>query len=138
MTLREAVLATLQNDPPLMLLLTGGVHTGTEITRQNTPSAFDANSEIKPCALLKFSTDVPTTPPYTNASRTFLQVFFYQHSNYDVIEQARERVYALLHRKQIGTNVWEVQHTDDVLEADDNALGSALEVSRFVAIRLRG
>lgn len=136
MTLRESLLATLQGDPALALFLTGGVYSSTEISRQNTPLAFDANKELKPCALLKLSTD-GAVPPHNFGSRTFFSVMFYQRDGYDEIEQAKDRVYELLHYQKVGEGVWEIHHTDDVLDTRDDALGAALLISRFEVYRLR-
>lgn len=137
MTLRESLLQTLQSDAALSILLTGGAHTGTEISRQNTPAAFDANLELKPCALLKMSTDGPVAP-HTLGARTFFSVMFFQRDGYAEIESAKDRVFGLLHYQKIGEGVWEIHHTDDVLDTRDDALAAALIISRFEVIRLRG
>lgn len=137
MTLRETLKQTLEFDTALTALLTGGVYTGVEISRQNTPSAFDANLELKPCALLKMATDGPLAP-HNFGARTFFSVMFYERDGYTNIEAAKDRVFDLLHHQKIGAGVWEIHHTDDVLDTRDDALAAALMVSRFEVIRLRG
>lgn len=137
MGLRESVYDALNGDSTLMALLDGGLHTAVEISRQNTPGAFDANKELLPCALLKFSTETPFGP-FTHSARTLFNLMFYQRVGYDVINAARERAYALLHYQKIGEDVWEIDHADDVLDARDDALDVALVISRYYAIRLKG
>lgn len=137
MTLRDSILQMLQSDAALILTLTGGVHSGTEISRQNTPTAFDANLELKPCALLKMSTDGPIAP-HNFGARTFFSVMFFQRDGWAQIEAAKERVFVLLHFQKVGEGVWEIHHTDDVLDTRDDALAAALIISRFEVIRLRG
>ena len=131
-----AIVALLQADTTLLALLTGGVHRAQEISRQGTPSAFDTNKEIKPCALVKQETATPWGP-YEHSGRLYIIVWFYQRAGYDAIEQARQRVYTLLHRQQIspvgGGGCWDVSHVNDVLDQEDSTLGTAMTVSRYVA-----
>jgi len=136
MGLREDIQTTLAADATLAALLTGGIYAGTTISRQGTPEAFDANSELLPSALVSVETESPNGP-YVTSSRLFLTVRFYQDGGYDVIDDARERVFALLNAQKVGTNVWEILHTDDVLDQADPGLGCSLTVSRYVIHRLR-
>jgi hypothetical protein len=136
MGLRDSVITVLQADSTLMALLSGGVHGGTEISRQNTPTAFDANAEIRPCALVRTATDVPTGP-YVSSARTAIEIYFYQRAGYDTIEAAMLRTFSLLNRERVGVQVWEMQWGDDVNEQRDEALQCALAMSRYYAIRLK-
>ncbi len=120
-----------------MAILPGGVQQAIEITRQATPDAFDANSEIHPCALLKLSTDAPTGPHLTSSRLTF-NLYFYQLSGYTAIEAARYRAYSLLHRQKITpdnehTSCWQILHSNSILGQEDQALRCAMAMSRYQA-----
>jgi len=134
--MRETVRALLANDPTLAGLLTGGVYGATEISRQNTAAAFDANGELLPCALVKLETETPGGP-YDTSSRQFILILFYQRSGRTTIDAAVARAFTLLNRVKAGTNVWEIVHADDVLDLEDQALECSLAMSRYVAVRLR-
>lgn len=137
--MRDAIEAVLTGDGTLMATLTGGVHTATEISRQDTPSAFDANSEIEPCGLLRFETISPIGP-YEHSARLFFSVYLYERSGYTNIETARARIYTLLHRQRVTPSTggcWQIEHADDVLDQEDTALGCSLAVSRYYATILR-
>lgn len=133
--MRDAIFDALDHDVTLTAILTGGVHTATEISRQLTPGAFDANSEIKPCALLKFSSLVPRLP-YAHGARLTFSIMFYERAGYDSIETARARVYELLHTQKVSPAegaCWEIRHADDVLDQRDNVLDCSLAASRYSA-----
>lgn len=137
---KAALLASLTGDATLVSLLTGGVHGDVaEIKRgeDGTPAAFGPGTgEILPCALLKLGTDTPAGPHFTG-SRIVAILYFYQRAGYAVIEQARDRVYQLWHAQKIGTNVWQIFHSNDVNDTMDDALGCSLIVSRYEMVRLR-
>jgi len=101
----------------LMAVLTGGVYSGMEISRQDTPDAFNASGEIKPCALLGVEAD-DAAGPLLHSSRMFVVVRFYERSGYTAIDVALERIYALLHRQRVsGEGVFEIRHTGDVRDS---------------------
>ena len=149
LVLKDTLLALLRADPTLMALLPGGIHGDEQnsnslaqeaINRQDTPDAFDANTlELLPCALLLQESDahadfayVATT--FENAYRTFIRVTFYL----DVSGAARARVWTLLNMTSIpGDKVWQLRHTDDVIDQDHDALKAALDASRYEAVYLR-
>lgn len=138
--MRETIRALLAADPMLASILTGDVHTEVEISRTLTPTAFDEETqEILPCALVKLPTEQPAGPIHTG-SRLFLEVYFYQRAGYDAIDQAKDRVYVLLHRQRINypaTRMWEIRHTDDVSDQEDQALLCSLALSRYEILRNR-
>jgi hypothetical protein len=134
MTIRDDIEAVLQADGTLTGLLTGGIHAGGTITRQDTPGAFDANIEVLPCALINIETEVQSGP-YKGSTRAYMRVFFYQRSGYDVIDQALARVFTLLNRQKIGSKTWEVRWADDVRDQREQALGCSLSMSRYEVIR---
>lgn len=131
-----AIYNKLVADATLIASLTGGVHVTQEISRQTTPTAFDANKEMKPCALLKYSTATPVGP-HDNSGRQFVQIYLYERHSYTSIEAARRRIYVLLHRTQAtpvsGDGCYDIRHVGDVLGQQDSVLGSAMIVSRFAA-----
>ena len=141
--MRAAILDLLSGDSTLMATLTGGLYDAGsvgQISRQGTAAAFDANEEILPCGLLKFSSQ-GEFGPYEHSSRLFFSVMLYERVGYGSIETARARVYALLHRERVtpvSGGCWEIRHADDVLDVQDEALGCSLAVSRFWAVVNRG
>jgi len=136
MALEGDLLTSLTGDTTLMAALTGGVHSDTHISRQYTPTAFDANGELLPCALLRMAADVPA-PPHGRGSRQMVDVYLYQRTGYDAIRTARDRIFDLWHEKKIGAQTWQIFHTDDANDQEDDALGCSLIVTRFVVVRLK-
>lgn len=136
MSVPDDTRAVLMMDDALMAILTGGVHAAAEITRQDTPAAFDGNGEIKPCLLIKGEIETPWGP-HEHTARAFVRLFFYQRSGYAEIDEARERVYTLLHRQKALIGKYELMHTDDVTGQEDQALNCSLEFSRYQILRVR-
>lgn len=133
-TTETTILAQLQADSTLTTLLTGGIHNEVQIDRQKTESAFDSQTkELLPCANLKLETELPYGP-HDNSNRAYVTIMFYDRAGYSTIEQARARVYVLLHR-QTFTGITEVRHADDVPRAWDDALDAYLIVSRYQVTR---
>lgn len=131
MSLRSAILAVLANDATLTTTLTGGVYGEPEISRQATSAAFDANGEIKPCALVTVEAEDPAGP-FDTSSRAFVAVYFYARTGYSAIDTALARVYALLHRTRVNNEgVWEIRHAGDVRDQADPALGCVMSMSRY-------
>lgn len=136
MTLRDDIVTVLEADGTLTALLTGGIHTGTEISRTGTPGAFDANLEILPCALVKMESDVQSGP-FTYGYRTVVVIYLYQRSGYDTIDAALDRILALLHDKQLWSGTWLTEHAGDVPGLEDQALQCSLAISRYAVTRNR-
>ena len=135
MSLSDNIKTALQADASLMALLTGGVHVEVEeISRQNTPTAFDADKEILPCVLIKHSTETPAGPFQTSV-RTIVVIYFYQRQGYAVIEPAMGLAFADLNEKQIGTHVWNFEYVGAVYQQRDQALDCPLGSLRFNAVR---
>ena len=137
--MRDAVRDFLAADETLSGYLTGGIHAAREISRQGTPTAFDANSELRPCGLLKVESVAPVGP-YRHSARMVLTLYWYERSGYDSIEAMRERAYTLLHRQCVSPatgSCWEIVHSGDVLDQEDQALGCSLAVSRYSATIMR-
>lgn len=134
--MRETVRALLAGDGTLSAVLTGGVYGGTEINRQETPAAFDANGEILPCALVKIESEQPVGP-FNTSSRQFIVVYFYQRNGRVTIDTALARVFVLLNRIKLTAGVWQVKHANDVTDVEDQALGCSMAFSRYEIIRKR-
>ncbi len=130
----------MQADSTLSAILTGGIHATSEISRQLTPSAFDANGEIRPCALV-------TTPgefadgPDEFAGRLNCTIFFYQRTGYATIDAARDYTRTKFHRQKVGDpadKVFEMRWVTSVNEKRDSALDASMHVLRFEIVRYIG
>lgn len=138
MSLSDDVKSALEANAPLMAVLTGGIHNDVEeISRQNTPTAFDENLELEPCALIKYGTEIPLTSGMKNSVQTPLTIYFYERSGYANIESAMGMAFDLLNGNKIGTSVWRIEFDVAVYQQRDTALDCALGSLRFVAKRLR-
>jgi len=139
MTLADDVKTVLTNNAPLMAILTGGVYAGVEeISRQNTPGAFDHNKEIRPCALIKLGTEVPfRAAGITNAVQSPVTVYFYQRLGYAEIAEAEEIVFDLLNDAKISDGMWRMEFDIVNFNLRDTALDCAMISIRLTAKRLR-
>jgi hypothetical protein len=133
--MRDTFKARLAGGTALTALLTGGVNT-TLINRQETPGAFDANGEIRPCAFVKVESEAPSGP-YTSSGRLYVTVYVYERSGYTTIDAALEEVFSLLNYWKPSGNTWEVRHAGDTRDVGDEALGCSMSFGRYVATRLR-
>ncbi len=137
----DAVLTLLQYDAAIAGVLPGGVQRAVEISRQATPGAFDANGELRACALVKQETATPWGP-HEDSGRLYITIYLYERAGYDAIEAARKRIYALLHRQKLtpvdGSGCYEVRHVNDVIDAEDSALHVPMAMSRYMATVERG
>ena len=136
------ILAALQGDAALAGILTGGMYDGTEvndISRQATPAAYDQNSELLPCAILKPENQSPAGP-HPDGSRLFVTVWFYQQAGSAAIDLARIRAYHLLHRATLAGSggLWDIRHVNDLLGIELQALGVPAIMSRYMATENRG
>jgi hypothetical protein len=135
--MRQAIFEALSTDSVLLTLLSGGIYDAQvveEISRQNTPAAFDANGELRACALLRVRGPTAQSNPFRHGARVTLEVYFYRAG-----DAARERVYDLLHDTHLSpqgssAGSWRIEHLDDVLGQEERALKTALDVSRYQAL----
>ena len=135
MSLSDDIRSRLEGDAALMALLTGGVFDDVEeISRENTPSAFDTNKEIKPCTLIKYGTET-RRGPYTHGVQTPLTLYFYERQGFETIKQVLPLVYALLADAKIGAATWNVEFENEIAQLRDTALDCALASQRYVAVR---
>jgi hypothetical protein len=135
---RAAILAALQADTALMALLTGGLHTATEISRQMTPTAFDAaTQELRPCGLIRMrATAAPGIPTAARAARITAEIYLYERQGYAAIDPAAARCRTLLHKTTLRPatgGAWELTWSNDVPDGRDPALESSLWISRYSA-----
>jgi len=139
MSLANDVKTVLSADATLMASLTGGVFADVvEVSRQKTAGAFDANEELKPCALVKEGVESRRGPYRENVSvQTPIIIYFYERDGYAAIESAMSRTLTLLQLAKIGTGTWEVAYESTVNHQRDQALDCSLTTMRFVAVRLR-
>lgn len=138
----EAIALVMEGDTTLMGLLPGGVHVSEEISREHTPSAFDASRELQPCALVRLETEIPYGPHQTS-SRAFVRIHLYQLYGYSNIEGARQRLFALLHRQRVETagfyrGVWEARSVNDIPRTEDQVLNANMGVCRYEVYANRG
>lgn len=135
--LADTIKTVLENDATFAALATGGVHAEPEISRQDTPTAFDANSEIKPCCLVKLGT-ITQSAQIRPATRKFIELYFYEYKNAgtDSIDSMADRAYALLHdTRQAGTaRVYFDTATPDIPES---ALSASMRLAVYVADLIR-
>lgn len=141
--MRDVIADELGDDSTLIALLVGGIYT-QPISRQTTPDAFDASSEVLPCAVVRTENVAQDSRLRDDdgglqAAREFITVHVYQRSGHDVIDQALDRIYALLHAKRLDTGgTWIVDWVGDVPQTTDPTLGGAsMAMSRYEAIRRR-
>jgi len=134
--MRVALVDLLQGDTELAALLPGGVFDADEvdeISRQNTPGAFDANSELQACVVVRARGPVALVEPYLHGARQTIEIYLYQAP-----DAARERIYDLLHDTRLqpagSGSTWRIEHADDVLGQEDQALRARLTMSRFTAL----
>ena len=137
MSFAAEIKTALETDDALMDVLTGGIFADVEeINRQLTPGAFDANKEIKPCALVKLGTEYKLTDT-RRAVRTPITIYFYERSGYSHIDDAMGMVFELLNEAKIGESTWTIEFQNAVYQQRDQALDCALSTLRFVAARER-
>lgn len=137
MGIREDVQSHLAADATLSNLLTGGILAVEEVKRSepDAASAFDANNELLPCANVKLEVQNPRDEAHDRGAEQFFTVSFYQRAGRDVIDDALDRVYILLHRQHVA-NAY-IEHADDTPDLPEPALDARMRLSRYQAIRIR-
>ena len=140
MSILSAAKALLEADSTLLSTATGGVWDFDEtgrmgINRTANAAAFDSTGIIKPCVLLKLRS---STPDYILADdsnqyvsvREMLEAWFYQDGGFSSIETMRNRVFALLHTKQLGA--WQCLWAGDIrFPVRDTDIDANVERSDF-------
>lgn len=139
--MRAAILTHLAADAALAALLPGGLYDAAavgRIGRQRTPGAFDANRELRACALLRLPADSPgPIRPVTRAEAT---IYLYAPATLDgraAVEGARHRLRALLHRVRVAPAAgqsWALQWTGDVADLEEPDLDAAYAICRYLVL----
>lgn len=139
--MRQAIFTHLTNDVDFMASLPGGFYDATtvgEISRQSTPGAFDTNNVLRPCGILKMRGPTATDDLPHSANQGF-SLIFYERPGAGQVEMARERAYTMLHDQRLDPvgatfGCFEIHHTDDVLDQEDQALRVPMSLSRYEVI----
>lgn len=120
-------------DATLMALLPGGLHVKAEISRQLTPEAFDADSELLACGLVKRGGDAPDGPGGV-AGRMMINVWLYHPTSDAANDSAVARIKTLLHRAVLpGT--FETRWIFDPDPFEEEALKARAAVTRYEVVR---
>lgn len=110
---READFATvMEADATLMAILTGGVHVSGEvgpegISRHTTPSAFDSDGYLLPCALVRQRALVPDgivrdgQAQHVSAAQV-VEIWLYEDRGYSNIDSAIMRLFVLFEGVTVG------------------------------------
>ena len=136
MSLADDIKTVLNADASLLAILTGGVHVGImEINRQDASGAFDATTkEIKPCALIKLGVENKLSDTRRGV-QTPITIYLYERNGYSSINAAMVKIFNHLNEEKIGTNTWNIRHSNTVYDQRDIALDCSLATLRFVAVR---
>jgi hypothetical protein len=112
MTIAALVEAVLAADVTLTTALTGGVHSYQDtkrlgLSKTTVPTAYDASGVIKPCALVKQRSRVPTSaikdaPSQKTSEAAIIEIWLYSDGNTTPPETAANRVYVLLHEQYVS------------------------------------
>ena len=138
MTPTAAVYQVLAGDVALLALLPGGVWQGIgEISRQSAPAAFDANSELRPCALVKAESERDDGPARI-AGAQMVAIWVYDRTSDENVEAAVARIHALLRRRQMGAGMWEANRIGATWGWRDDALAAQGGVARYEVYVYRG
>jgi len=133
----DDVLRWLGEDSDLTNLLTGGIYDGRrvgEIGLSTTPGAY-FQGVLLPCALVTIQTETPFGPYLTSALRTVI-CYCYQDEGYNVIMQAQQRIYKIVHGRNTDERGWFYRHTGDVMQYDP-VLHAYYIASRFAVIIMK-
>ncbi len=131
--IKAAIKIILDGDATFSGYMTGGVYdTADKISRQDTPSAFDANSEILPCCLIRVENIVPVLGNYDSV-QAFVVLVFYQFTGYDVMTDASLRAYTLLHRGCLVGVCAEIRRISHTTDGEDPGLEVPTIIDRYEA-----
>lgn len=113
MSITASIKTLITADSAIMTLLTGGVFTDDEtdrngIGRKSTPTAYDADKFLKPCAYVKERAQLGNWGGATGNSgftgtRQVFEIWLYDDRVYSTIEVVRDAAIPLLQRALIGS-----------------------------------
>jgi hypothetical protein len=148
MTNLATVKAVLEGDATLLTTATGGVWDFIELGRMGlnrsnsqASGAFDSVGQIKPCVVVKARTDLPfgeiaDDPAQVVGMREMVECWFYADNSFAAINTLKDRVFTLLHGKQLaGTFV--CRHAGDFGQAHDLELDAFTLRSDYALIYKR-
>ena len=101
-SLRDALTAFLNADATLTALLTGGVLDASDLPQgdMGIKDVPHSGAKILPFAVIRWR-GTTGTEIVGRTERRSLEIYFYQHRGYDVIEPAKRRVKKILSRTKI-------------------------------------
>lgn len=131
----QAIINVLNDDTTLASLAPGGIHNDVEISRQSTPTAFDANKELQTCILVVPETTIPIGPNIKSAQES-IGLWIYSR-DYTQLEPVRKRVFELLDRTNPqpvnGGSCYDLRHAADVQSIENPRMGIPNIMSRYIA-----
>jgi hypothetical protein len=139
-TLRQATRALFTGDVTFMALATGGVHDVDSLGRMELELADITSGSpiVLPSLFIRWTTEAPFSLRVLEARSIFFNLFFFDHSNYTVIEQLRHRAYQLLHQQRVtfdepsGDYLYAFVWAGDVCQSSDESLqGARMERARY-------
>jgi hypothetical protein len=103
-TLREAIKTALTGDGSWTALVTGGTKFREEWGRNGLEpetASYDTSGKLKLSCVLTFSTRVPAEIP-NDSKRTYVHLWLYHDSSYELIQQAQDLARTILNKKQVA------------------------------------
>lgn len=136
-SLSDTVKDVLANDATFAGYATGGIHAEPEISRQTTPTAFNANGELLPCCLVVLK-EVQQNDSHRKAVRQFVDLFFYQRwqAGTDSIDNMANRAYRLLHDTRIPGTA-RIYFEDELPDVPEPVLSANVRLATYVADSIR-
>lgn len=136
--MRQEIRNYLAADAELAAILTGGIYATIEVSRQDTPDAFDEYEELLPAALVKLETTT-SAQRRISAEQTFLVLYFYANT-YEAIEAAAARSFGLLNEQRVsvaGRKIWTIEHVEDRAGLTDPVMNCPMVYSRYRIVSQR-
>jgi hypothetical protein len=112
MTVASEVVDLLKTNASLVALLTGGIYSAEDLGKLGVTrttlgqTAWDANSKLKPLCYVTVRPVVATPHEITDEEHKYLsvrqavEVRVYQDESYDIIFQAKQKIFSTLHATQ--------------------------------------
>lgn len=143
----DEIKLVLSSHAPLALLLTGGIYTFAETGKEGvgptgTPDAFSQGYLTPMCVIVERS-EMPWGGIHdhfenTESTRKVVEIYYYNDADvgYNVIREARDMVYGLLHNALIGG--LRTKWLSDVNDLRDEVLNNAAMIrSDYQGVRIR-
>jgi hypothetical protein len=148
MSARTVIKALLEADATLLAIATGGVYDYDEVGRLGlgrdvAPTAYGTNGIIKPCVVVKGRGPRPTGAVQddvlqVSSTSEVVEIWLYQDEGYTTIKTMEDRIYTLLHGKQVsGAFVCRWAGTALADQRDDTLGNVSVEREDYQVIALR-